>query len=246
MNEITKARYVAFKTDRNYVHFTMEIMFDVINYSEDDPEIAIRNRNSRSNEVMFIWSYEKFVERLELMREWYADLMDDGIINREHPIDPWSDINDEEIKRRIEEQKSADAERLEKLKSKLEDILKEKDVLDQEIQDILKDIESRVGDSDKDFISQYIEIMILGRPPRDDEKEMLEKMKALGDDFYKLCEEYNYKQGVSRDKAISQEEIERLLDDLKEKLENAIEEDKVAKAKEKEMAEEKEAEKAAK
>ena len=133
MNEITKARYVAFKSDRNYVHFTMEIMFDVIHYEEDDPEIAIRNRNSRNNTVMFIWSYEKFIERLELMREWYADLMDDGIINREHPIDPWSDINDEEIKRRIEEQKSADAERLEKLEKRLAQMTEEKEKVDGEI-----------------------------------------------------------------------------------------------------------------
>lgn len=41
------------------------------------------------------------------MREWYADLMDDGIINREHPIDPWSDISDEDIEKKKEMNKGA-------------------------------------------------------------------------------------------------------------------------------------------
>jgi hypothetical protein len=32
------------------------------------------------------------------MKEWYADLMDDGIINRKHEIDPWSNVTDAEVK----------------------------------------------------------------------------------------------------------------------------------------------------
>ena len=69
----------------------------MLTYDHDDPEIGIRCRNSTSKEVRFLWSWEKFLDRLDLMKEWYADLMDDGIINREHPIDPWSNITEADI-----------------------------------------------------------------------------------------------------------------------------------------------------
>jgi hypothetical protein len=49
------------------------------------------------------------------MREWYADLMDDGIINREHIMDPWSNIKDSDIKILKEEEKGNIDERLKKL-----------------------------------------------------------------------------------------------------------------------------------
>jgi hypothetical protein len=79
-------------------------MVDILTYETDDPEIAIRCRHARSNEVLFLWSYEKFMQRINMMREWYADLMDDGIINREHPVDPWSDISDSDVKKKKDEQ----------------------------------------------------------------------------------------------------------------------------------------------
>lgn len=41
-NEYTRARYVAFPLNRNYVYFSIEIMIDVLNYDSDEPEIAIR------------------------------------------------------------------------------------------------------------------------------------------------------------------------------------------------------------
>mgnify|MGYP007034233424 CR=1 FL=1 len=40
-NEYTRARYVAFPLNRNYVYFTIEIMIDVLKYDTDEPEIAI-------------------------------------------------------------------------------------------------------------------------------------------------------------------------------------------------------------
>jgi len=39
------------------------------------------------------------------MRSWYADLMDDGIINRDHSIDPWSNVSDAELKAKKELEK---------------------------------------------------------------------------------------------------------------------------------------------
>lgn len=101
-NEYTWAWYVAFPLNRHYIYFTIEIMIDVLKYDVDEPEIAIRCRNAWTHEVNYLWSYEKFLERLELMRSWYADLMDDGIINRDHSIDPWSNVTDAELKAKKE------------------------------------------------------------------------------------------------------------------------------------------------
>ena len=89
-----------FPLEKNNVYFTIEIMIDILKYDIDDPEIAIRCRNRRTNEVIFLWSYEKFKQRLALMQEWYADLMDDGIINRDHLFDPWQEFSDNDIKER--------------------------------------------------------------------------------------------------------------------------------------------------
>lgn len=101
-NEYTRARYVAFPLNWHYIYFTIEIMIDVLKYDVDEPEIAIWCWNARTHEVLFLWSYEKFLERLELMRSWYADLMDDGIINWDHSIDPWSNVTDAELKAKWE------------------------------------------------------------------------------------------------------------------------------------------------
>jgi NADH:ubiquinone oxidoreductase subunit C len=66
-NEYSKARYMNFPLEKNNVFFTIEIMIDILSYSVDDPEIAIRCRNKRTNDVIFLWSFEKFRERLALM-----------------------------------------------------------------------------------------------------------------------------------------------------------------------------------
>ena len=59
------------------------------------------------------------------MREWYADLMDDGIINRQHKIDPWSNISDADVKLKQDEEKGDVEERIRKLKKKLDKLTKE-------------------------------------------------------------------------------------------------------------------------
>jgi hypothetical protein len=99
-NEYTKAKYAAYPLNRNYIYFTLEIMIDVKDYSNDMPELAIRCRSSKNHKVLFLWSWETFTERLELMKEWYSDLMDDGRINRDHISDPWSNISDLAIKQK--------------------------------------------------------------------------------------------------------------------------------------------------
>ena len=95
-------------------------MIDVLTYDVDEPEIAIRCWNAWTHTVNFLWSYEKFLEWLEMMRSWYADLMDDGIINWDYSIDPWSNITDEDVKKKKELEKGVIEARIEKMKRKME------------------------------------------------------------------------------------------------------------------------------
>lgn len=54
-NEYSKARYTAFPLDKNNVFFTIEVMIDIKDYEDDDPEIAIRCRHKRTNQVLYLW-----------------------------------------------------------------------------------------------------------------------------------------------------------------------------------------------
>jgi hypothetical protein len=54
-NEYSKARYTAFPLDKNNVFFTIEVMIDIKDYEEDDPEVAIRCRHKRTNQVLYLW-----------------------------------------------------------------------------------------------------------------------------------------------------------------------------------------------
>ena len=66
-NEYTTARYKIKQKKENNIYFSLEVMVDVMNYEKDDPELAFRCRDKQTNEVLFLWSHEKFLDRLELM-----------------------------------------------------------------------------------------------------------------------------------------------------------------------------------
>jgi len=74
------------------VYFSLEVMVDVASYEKDDPELAYRMRDKKTNAVMHLWSHEKFKERLDLMREWHSDLETNNVKAR--MIDPWMDVMD--------------------------------------------------------------------------------------------------------------------------------------------------------
>jgi lysyl-tRNA synthetase class I len=116
-NQYTLVRYQNFPLPQYNVYFTLEIMIDILTYHEDDPEIAVRCRNRAADEVLFLWSNDKFRNRLELMTDWYEDMMDDGVINRHRAIDPWQDFSDSDAKNKINDEKKMAKD---KLKSVLE------------------------------------------------------------------------------------------------------------------------------
>lgn len=100
-NEYSAFRYQHFPIPQNNVYFTLEIMVDIMDYQDDDPEFAIRMRDKASNDVIYLWDFEKFKDRVEMMAEYYDDLKDDGILNRERYFDPWSDFNDYKVSSRL-------------------------------------------------------------------------------------------------------------------------------------------------
>lgn len=51
----------------------------------------------------------------------------------------------------------------------------------------------------KGHLPAYLQIAVLGRPPKENELQFLEKFKSLGQDYQKNCEEFNYEQGIVRD-----------------------------------------------
>lgn len=96
-NMYSEARYEHNPIPANKVYFTLEVMVDIMDYQEDDPEFAIRMRNKDTDEVIHLWDYEKFVERVEMMAEYYSDLKDDGELNHEYPFDPWLDVVEDAV-----------------------------------------------------------------------------------------------------------------------------------------------------
>lgn len=170
--------------DKNDLYFTMEVMIDVEKYETDDPEIAIRCRHRRTNDVLYLWSYEKFKQRLELMAEWYSDIMDDGEINREHPIDPWSDVSDSDLKRKKEEQGAATEDQIKKIKIIIENLKNDYKAAEGEKDAYLKKLEEEHKMSPDEYkgLDEYIESEIMGREVTTD-LEWVKALKEKGDEF---------------------------------------------------------------
>lgn len=84
----------AFIKNTQDVYFSLEVMVDVSSYDKDDPELAYRMRDKKTDAVKHLWSHEKFRERLDLMREWHSDLESNNIKAR--IIDPWMDVMEQD------------------------------------------------------------------------------------------------------------------------------------------------------
>lgn len=147
------------------------------------------------------------------MREWYADLMDDGIINRDHKIDAWSNISDADIKLKKDEEKGSIEDRIKKLKKKIEKQTKEQADVKEKVRQLLGAITGKVTPDISNHLPAYLQIAVLGRPPKPEEMELfVNKFKAFGLEFQKTCEDFNFQQGIVRDYDLSLKEIKALLE----------------------------------
>jgi hypothetical protein len=91
-NMFSDFRYKKDPKPQNNVYFNLEIMTDILDYEEDEPEFAVRMRNKADKSVIYLWDFEKFKERVEMMADWYEG-MKEGSTDAEsdHPTDPWID-----------------------------------------------------------------------------------------------------------------------------------------------------------
>ena len=213
-NEYSKARYLAFPLDKNYVIFTIEIMIDIKAYQEDDPEIAIRCRNRRTNEVLFLWSYEKFKEKVNQMSQWYADLKDDGVLSKDHTIDPWIDISDEDIKKKVEEQKGMVSDKIKKLKSRLKEEQDKLDAITKKRNSYMEEIEKLISVEEKLKLDVYIEVELFKRASTEEERKLVQQLNSKGEDFKKLVFDYHTEGANKLDKTVCIRDIEGKLGKL--------------------------------
>ena len=49
-------------------------MIDIENYMKGIPELIILCEHKETHEVWFVWTEEKFQNRLAVMQAWYADV----------------------------------------------------------------------------------------------------------------------------------------------------------------------------
>lgn len=91
-NMYSKFRYEKDPKPQNDVYFNLEIITDILDYEEDEPEFAVRMRKKSDNSVIYLWDFEKFKEKVEMMADWYEG-MKEGAPDAEgdHPTDPWID-----------------------------------------------------------------------------------------------------------------------------------------------------------
>lgn len=96
-NEYSAYRYKMFQKPRNNVYFTLVVSEDIKNFTSYDPFLAVKMRSKDFDKTIFLWDFEKFRDRVELMMDWYDDINTNGMRTRESYLDPWNDITDEEV-----------------------------------------------------------------------------------------------------------------------------------------------------
>ena len=129
-NEYTTYRFKKFPLPANDVYWALEVIIDVMDYELDEPELAVRCRRKSDDEVVLFWSYEKFLDRLELMADWYSDMTDDGILNEQRFIDPWLDVTEFDIENQQEDRCKELEDQIEKLTAKVKELKDGKSALD--------------------------------------------------------------------------------------------------------------------
>jgi len=215
INEYSKARYMAFPLEKNNLYFKIKIMIDITAYEQDIPEFAYVCKHKKTEKFLFLWSYEKFKQRLELMAEWYSDLRDGGTLDKAHIFDPWLEISDEEIKKNAEDRNQGTGDRLQKLretieteKETLEEIKKNKDQL-------YSKLERYLNKDERKSLDTYIEVEIIKRNSTDDEKALVNKFNKKGKDFKALVFEYHSEDTNRIEKILNIKSLKDRMKDLK-------------------------------
>jgi len=126
-NQYTKFRYENDPSPDKDIYFSLEIMTDILEFTQDEPEFAVRMRRRSDDQVLYLWDFAKFKGRVEMMAEWYEAKKDgdnaDKNGDEDFPNDPWVEDPTAEEE---DEQRSMIIETLKNRHDRLEKIIAEK------------------------------------------------------------------------------------------------------------------------
>jgi len=214
VDEYTKYRYMTFPLDKNFIYYATEVMVDVKEFNSDEPEVAIRCRHRRTEEVQYLWRYVHFQKRLQKMREWYDDIAEDGIVNDDSLIDPWMNISEDDIKRKQEMQLRDFEDKVRNSKKKL---IADKEILDEakkEKEDALIKIEENLSPGELKDLPRYIQIELLKRNSKDGEEKMVKDFNEKGDEFRLWVATYHSNDVKRSEKVLENMETEKRIKKL--------------------------------
>jgi len=171
-NEYSAFRYSKFTKPRNNVFFTLVISEDIKDYTTIEPFLAVLMKNKDFNKTEFLWDFEKFKDRVELMLDWYDDINTNGILTHEHYLDPWNDITDEEVPLYLEDEQ----EELENQKVRLQIYIQQcenkKKIISKQNKQIMKKLE-KFGVTKKSDLQFLGESTTMGKKPNNEEQKEL-------------------------------------------------------------------------
>lgn len=139
-NEYTQMRYKKYPLKERNLYFQLNCIIDVNKYLTAEPQLIIECKHKQTQEVQFIWSHEKFEQRLYDMYEWYSDVdsKHEQSTQSFFEFDPWFEITDQFMKERESVDKMNPKEQLEHFKNKLKTISVRYEGLIKEQKDLLR------------------------------------------------------------------------------------------------------------
>ena len=113
-NEYTQMRYKKYPLKERNLQFKVNVIIDISNYLQAEPKLIIMCIQKATKEVQFVWSDEKFQDRLDDMVEWYSDVDSKRQTNDStyYEFDPWFDVTDQFMKEREAADKMTPKEQL--------------------------------------------------------------------------------------------------------------------------------------
>ena len=154
------------------------------------------------------------------MTEWYADLKDDGILDKDYTIDPWIDISDSDIKRKVDEKKEMSIDKIRKLKDRLEDEKSKLELIKKNQNSCMTQIERLLSKEEKAKLDTYIEVELFKRKCTEEEKLLVQSFNSKSEDFKKLVFNFHTEDTNRIDKILTIKEIEEKITKLEKSVEN--------------------------
>lgn len=139
-NEYSKFRYSKLPDPRNDVFFSIEVIENVMDYMNDEPALAVKMCNHQLNKDIYLWDYNKFKERVEMMLDWYNDMTGNQTTEKEKYFDPWTDLTDEEVLFYMEDEQEEQENQKARLMLYIQTCQNNKKIIDKKNKEIMKNL----------------------------------------------------------------------------------------------------------